>query len=159
MGWGYAGGNGKGASDVAARFFSGKPLTRGNYKTDGETFWLFGHAIAKRCEDTRTITERVASTLLQEWHRPEFEFSWAGYDTATTCNALNTLGVRASRSGGVTRVDGHIVNCSAWYTRKDLESLPTETDDEIRKRLWREMRDANRAERERIHAMTADMFA
>lgn len=148
-----------GASEVAAAFFAGKKLTRGNHNTDGETYWLFGNAIARRCEDTRTIAEKVAGTLLSEWHRPAFEFTFAGWPTVTTCGALDTLGLRASKAGGTPRINGHVVDCSTWYTLKMLESLPTATLDELINHRRREAREAIRAEKERVHALTEDMFA
>lgn len=145
MAWG-GGGAGKGAREVAEAFFAGKKRTRGNAKTDGETYWLFGHAIARRCTETMTPAEHVFKILMEEKIRPAFEFSFAGWPTPTTCSHLDALGLRAGRSNGTPRINGHVVHPSAWYTKLSLAACPMETDEEIAKRVRREKRFVNLTE-------------
>lgn len=148
MAWGWSGG--KGASEVVEAFFAGKKRKRGNCETDGETYWLFGHAIAQRCPNTMTPAEHVFKILMNEKIRPEFEFSFAGWPTVTTCAHLDALGLRASRANNTPRINGYVVDPSAWYTKATLALQPMETDEEAARRVRREKRFVN---------MTGELFA
>lgn len=64
MGWGgYHGG--KGAREVAAAFYTGRKLTRGNARTDGRTYYLFNNPIAMRIPP-EDIPEAVARALTSD---------------------------------------------------------------------------------------------
>lgn len=129
MAWGGNHG-GKGAREVAAAFYEGRTLKRGNARTDGRTYWLFDHPIARRVppEDlvevvTRKLTTGEGPRLL--------EFSWAGWATATTQAHLDALGVPLAWKGSESQREprkpelcGKPVDASAWYTLEQAATRP-----------------------------------
>ena len=74
---------------IADAWFRGKPRTIDNSETDGETIWLFGHAIAW-------------------WDGPgEFTVTTAGHPSLTTRERLNALpGVSCYQSKGLVYLNG-----------------------------------------------------
>lgn len=129
MGWGGNHG-GKGAREVAAAFYAGRRLTRGNAKTDGRTYWLFDKAIARR-ESTDDIPALVAKKLVSGRALRVLEFTWAGWPTPTTEAHLTALGVPGVWKGSESQrrprkpeLCGKPVDPSTWYTYGELDSLP-----------------------------------
>lgn len=61
-------------SDVAKAFIEGKSAKCGNAITNGVTYQLHGHTIARK---------RIAAG--------DIEFNWCGYHTPTTANHLNKI--------------------------------------------------------------------
>lgn len=129
MAWGGVHG-GKGAREVAAAFYAGRRLTRGNCKTDGRTYWLFDNAIARRVppEDVAAV---VADKLVNGEAPRLLEFSWAGFPTQTTEAHLEALGVpgvwRGSESKREPRkpeICNRPVNPKQWYTLEEAAALP-----------------------------------
>jgi len=58
--------------DVAEAFLKGRSAKVENAKTDGQTYWLHGHPIAKRTPQG-------------------VQYDWCGWYTATTANHLNHI--------------------------------------------------------------------
>ena len=122
MGWGQRSGSGPGAQAVAAAFYAGKTLKRGNCQTDGTTYKLFGNTIARRIDD-RDILAAVSATLEgRNWGCRKLEYSWAGWVTSTTAAHLDALGVRAHRSGG-PRLNGMPCEGNRWYSPEEIAAL------------------------------------
>lgn len=130
MAWGGYQGGGKGAREVAAAFYAGRRLRRGNARTDGRTYWLFDNAIARRVPEddiletvTRQLTHGDAPRLL--------EFSWAGWCTPTTESHLDALGVPMAWKGSENtreprqpEICGKPVDPHGWYTLEEAAALP-----------------------------------
>lgn len=123
MGWGGGWGNRvpQTAKDVAAAFYAGRPCKRGNCETDGETYWLFGNAIARRTD----VAIHVARLLLNEQVGQKYplEFSFAGWPTSTTVRHLQALGVDASLRRGQSLIHDRPVALSAWYGEREIAEL------------------------------------
>lgn len=111
-----------GANAVAAAFYAGKRLTRGNHKTDGTTYFLFDNPIARRLNMTET--EQVAVALLQGRAPRMCEYSMCGWNSVTTRAALGALGIRASRRDNCAFFNGKEVSPSEWYTLAEIAELP-----------------------------------
>ena len=130
-GFGYAcNSGGKGAREVAEAFYAGKKRTRGNAHTDGRTYFLFDHPIARRTP-VEEIPEMVAEKLLGNNPPRLLEFSWAGYATSTTEAHLKALGVPGAWKGTWNQreprkpeICGRPVDCSRWYTLEEAAALP-----------------------------------
>ena len=129
MTWGGNHG-GKGAREVAAAFYAGRKLTRGNCRTDGRTYWLFDNAIARRVppEDVAAV---VADKLGNGEAPRLLEFSWAGFPTQTTEAHLEALGVPGVWKGTSNKreprkpeICGRPVDSSRWYTLEEAAALP-----------------------------------
>ena len=123
MGWGGGWGNHtpQTAKDVAAAFYAGRPCKRGNCETDGETYWLFDNAIARRT-DTALV---VARLLLNKPEGPKYplEFSFAGWPTSTTVRHLRALGVDASIRHGQPLICDRAVARNTWYSKREIDHL------------------------------------
>lgn len=128
MEWGGNHG-GKGAREVAAAFYAGRRLTRGNAKTDGRTYWLFDKPIARRVHED-DAAEMVAKALTGQDHPRMLEFTWAGWPTKTTEAHLDALGVYAwkgtenKREPRKPEMCGKPVDDSTWYTLDELRTMP-----------------------------------
>ncbi len=113
---------GPGAQAVAKAFYEGYKLKRGNCETDGATYWLFGHAIARRIPD-HLLPDAVERTLAGgTWPCRLLEYSWAGWPTNTATAHLKALGVRAHRSGGPC-FNGVPVDPCRWYSPEEIAVL------------------------------------
>lgn len=127
MAWGNSGG--KGAREVAAAFYEGRKLRRGNACTDGRTYWLFDHPIARRVPPD-DIPEIVAQALEGKDTQRLLEFSWAGWATPTTEAHLEALGLRAWKGSENQReprkpeLNCKPVEVSCWYTLEELAAMP-----------------------------------
>lgn len=128
MSWG--GGSGKGAGEVAAAFYAGKSRKRGNCETDGRTYWLHGHAIAKRIPP-EDIPAAVVRRLRGGDPGKRLEFSWADYCTQTTARHLYALGVPGAWKGSESQRNprapelfGKPVSSYGWYTAEDAVNIP-----------------------------------
>ena len=101
MGWG--GGWGTGAPEtarvVAKAFYEGRPCKRGNCETDGESYWLEGHTIARRVD----VPSRVAYMMIHDREQPKtghkLSYSFAGWPTKMTARHLSALGLNAECRG------------------------------------------------------------
>lgn len=129
MAWGGNHG-GKGAREVAAAFYAGRKLTRGNCRTDGKTYWLFDHPIARRVPP-EDVAEVVADQLVNGDAPRLLEFSWAGYPTQTTEAHLEALGVPSVWKGSDSKreprkpeICGKPVDPNRWYTLEEAAALP-----------------------------------
>lgn len=123
MSWSTTGG--VGAQAVAKAFYEGRKLKRGNCRTDGSTYWLFDHAIARRIPDDQ-LAAAVIDKIQNGGNRARLEFSMAGYVNNTTIAHLDALGVRVSRKSYKPYVNGCRINPSAWYTPEELAALKPE---------------------------------
>lgn len=88
----------KGTGRIKKAFEQGKSLKAGNTETDGQTIWLYGHAIIKRDPDG-----------LVRW-------SLAGYNTMTTRQRVNQIvnaGVHQVKGKPV--LNGQIIDPSDWF--------------------------------------------
>lgn len=137
MAWGGNHG-GKGAREVAAAFYKGRRLTRGNCRTDGRTYWLFDKAIARRVPP-EDVPMAVAEALTGEHTARLLEFSWAGHATKTTEAHLDALGVRAWKGSESRRhprppeINGKPVDSRTWYTLEELADMPVYVEPPRRK--------------------------
>lgn len=78
-------------SDVIKAFKNKQPLKGTNFKTDGNSFFLFGHEIAR--------------------HHPNgIEVSTAGFPTAKTYDTLRALGINTRIQKGVTTINNTTVD-------------------------------------------------
>lgn len=75
---------------------AGKSLTVGNTRTDGETIYLFGHAIIHREQDGR------------------IRFTLAGWDTVTTRSRLKIIGAGVYHEKHVPKRNGREIPTDAW---------------------------------------------
>lgn len=76
------------SKDIIGAFLAGTPLSKDNTRTDGQTIWLFGNAIAEKRKDGLYITN-------------------SGWATATTKERLNALPtVRLSQEKGEWYLNG-----------------------------------------------------
>jgi hypothetical protein len=83
---------------IKKAFEQGKSLKVGNTETDGQTIWLFGHAIIKRDPDG-----------LVRW-------SLAGHNTMTTRERVNGIvnaGVHQVKFEPV--LNGQVIDSSDWF--------------------------------------------
>lgn len=123
MGWGGGWGNHvpQTAKDVAAAFYAGRECRRSGCETDGETYYLCGHAIARRTD----IPKRVAMTLINQRLPAAYplQFSFAGWSTSTTVRHLLALGVPASISRGQALIHGVAVDSHCWYLKLEIDQL------------------------------------
>lgn len=123
MGWGGGWGNHtpQTAKDVATAFYAGRVCRRSGCETDGETYWLFDNAIARRTD----VALHVAKFLLNERVSQKYplEFSFAGWPTSTTVRHLQALGVEASLRRGQPLIHGRPVAPSAWYGEREIAEL------------------------------------
>jgi len=81
-------------ASVIQAFRAGKPLKSQAFRTDGSNFYLFDKLIAKR-----TIGGIAVSN--------------AGFPTAKTYATFRELGVRVSTKGGVTKINGKVVDTTS----------------------------------------------
>lgn len=122
MAWGSSS-SGPGSRAVAAAFYAGKKLKRGNCETDGRRYLLFGNVIARRITDD-DVPLAVAQTLEgRDWGCRKLEFCWAGWASNTTCAHFDALGLRAGRWGGVARFNDIPVDHNRWYTPTEIAAL------------------------------------
>lgn len=130
MSFGHGDRPGKIAREVAAAFYAGKKCKRSNCRTDGETYWLFDNAIAKRIKDD-DIAAAVAANLLGQSTKRLVEYTWAGWLTDTTERHLKALGVPGVWKGRDSKRDPHPpticdkpVSSTEWYTLEEAAQLP-----------------------------------
>lgn len=139
MSWG--GGNNKGAREVAAAFYAGKARKRGNCWTDGRTYFLYNHPIARRLHEDDVVKMVQARLMNEHYQRPGPEFTWAGWCTQTTARHLDALGVPNAHPGSSSQHDprppticGKPVDDTAWYTLAEAVALPEYVPPPKRKR-------------------------
>lgn len=113
------------AKDVAKAFYAGKACKRGNCQTDGETYWLYGNAIAKRIRE-EDILEEVGRALEGKSTIAALQFRWHSWPTQCTARHLNALKAKAEVRGGQTYFDGKPCFMDRWYTPREIEELPPE---------------------------------
>lgn len=87
------------AQTVAKAFFAGKKRKRGNCRTDGRTYYLFGVPIARRIPEADYIDVITHALETGQLPPPKLQFSWNGWPTRTTSRHLRALGVNASVQG------------------------------------------------------------
>jgi hypothetical protein len=78
----------EGAREVARAFREGRCLTKGNARTDGTTYYLFGNPIARI--GSHDTVEQVKSRLVGG-NDKLLHLSWAGWVTKSTERHLNTI--------------------------------------------------------------------
>ena len=125
--WGWSNHLPETARLVAKAFYAGRERKRSNCYTDGETYWLFGHAIARRTD----VPKRVAYLLEHDGKGspPSYplSFRFAGYPTPTTCRHLRALGVEADlirrRDDRIALISGKEVEWFTWYTKDEIDEL------------------------------------
>ena len=128
MGWGGGWGNHvpNTAREVAKAFYEGRKRKRSNCETDGTTYWLEGHAIARRVK-AEDVLEHIAENISRGQKRPLLEFTFAGWPTKMTARHLTALGVNAE-SYGIKEpriyLDGKPCEPSVWYSKEDIKNLP-----------------------------------
>ena len=124
MGYGF--GRGNRAPDtaraVAKAFYAGKKCKRGNCETDGNTYWLYGNAIARRIKD-EDIPAAVATAICGGNPGRVLEYSFAGWCKSTTVRHLNALGVRASVARSESFINGNPCFSRVWYTPQMIAEL------------------------------------
>jgi hypothetical protein len=120
MGWSTS--SGPGSQAVAAAFYVGKKLKRGNCETDGSNYFLFGNCIARRIRDEDI--PMVVADVLSGKRAPsrKLEYRWA-YVSNTTQAHLDALGIRAHRANGKPHINGVPVNPARWYTPDEIAAL------------------------------------
>lgn len=128
MSWGGGWGNHapNTAREVAKAFYEGRKRKRGNCETDGNTYWLEGHAIARRVK-AEDVLEHIAQNISCGQKRPLLEFTFAGWPTKMTARHLTALGINAE-SYGIKEpriyLDGKPCEPSVWYSKEDIKNLP-----------------------------------
>jgi len=95
-------------SQIAAAFVAGVAKSNGNTRTDGQTLFLHGHAIARR-------------------DRGSLEISWAGWSTSTTRERIN--GVLSAFNSGF-RVCLQDRTAHSWnFKTPDKKAVPMDSMD------------------------------
>lgn len=144
--------------EVVEAFYAGRKRTRGNARTDGRTYWLFGNAIAQRVPP-EDVPEVIAESLVSGRKAPPLlAYSFAGWATQTTARHLCALGVIARVNKDGTFVNGAKVDASAWYEPAELEALARQQKIEAeRLEAEKQARRAARQGREFVQ-MTKELF-
>lgn len=77
----------KGAREVARALRERKALTRGNARTDGSSYFLFGETVATFTPEDKVLAVKARLTDKS----PRLRVTWAGWPTVSTARHLNVV--------------------------------------------------------------------
>ena len=111
-----------GATQVAEAFIERKRLRRGNARTDGQVYYLFGKPIARHGAGTPDLVH----ALLRD-EKPPVMLTWAGWPTQSTARHLNAVCRAAGRRPRAQLMQSNKVKTALWRSGHNDDYYPADT--------------------------------